>query len=93
MASPDGLAALVLGPGGNLVSSRDPDQIVATLWQAQSATAFGEPIMLRALMDPADMPQTTSHYAWLCNWNPDTEGWTLALCDDRTVTVRYPTAP
>ena len=34
-----------------------------------------------ALMDPRDMPQTVSHYAWLDGVVWENDGWTLTLSD------------
>ena len=42
---------------------------------------------LSALMDPRDMPQTVSHYAWLDGVVWENDGWTLTLSDHGIIRV------
>jgi hypothetical protein len=83
--SPDGSAVLALADSGNLIGSRDPDQIVLTLYRA----ATPEPLTaaLSALMDPAAMPQTVSHYAWMDGLVWENDGWTLTLTDGGVIRI------
>ncbi len=89
MLSPNGTAALVLHPGGNLISSRDSAQIVATAWYQDGAEVGQRAVPLGEVMDPANMPQSASHFPWLCGWDTGATGWALSLCDGRTVTIPY----
>ena len=83
--SADGLAVLALADSGNLIGSRDPDQIVLTLYRAADA----QPLQatLSALMDPADMPQTVSHYAWMDGLVWENGSWTLSLSDGGVIRI------
>ena len=83
--SADGRAVLALADSGNLISSRDPDQIVLTLYRLSDP----EPLQaaLSALMDPADMPQTVSHYAWMDGLVWENGGWTLSLTDGGVIRI------
>ncbi len=83
--SPDGLAVLALADSGNLIGTQDPDQIVITLYRA----ADPEPLeaSLAALMDPALMPQTVSHYAWMDGLVWEDDGWTLTLTDGHQLRI------
>lgn len=83
--SADGLAVLALADSGNLIGSRDPDQIVLTLYRATDP----EPLQaaLAALLDPADMPQTVSHYAWMDGLVWENGGWTLSLADGGLIRI------
>jgi hypothetical protein len=82
--SPDGRAVLALTDSGNLIGTRDPDQIVLTLHRTGA-----EPLeaALSALMDPADMPQTVSHYAWMDGLVWENDGWTLTLTDGGIIRI------
>ncbi len=83
--SPDGATVLALADSGNLTGSRDPDQIVLTLYRA----ATPEPLQasLAALMDPGAMPQTVSHYAWMDGLVWENDGWTLTLTDGGVIRI------
>ena len=83
--APKGSAVLALADSGNLIGTQDPDQIVVTLYRA----ANPEPLAasLAALMDPADMPQTVSHYAWMDGLVWEDGGWTLTLTDGQHVRI------
>ncbi len=83
--SPDGRALLALADSGNLVGTVDPDQIVLTLYRATDPDPLEA--TLSALMNPADMPQTTSHYAWLQSISWESDGWTLELTDGQRLSV------
>ena len=83
--SPNGRAVLALADSGNLIGTQDPDQIVITLYRADDP----EPLeaSLAALMDPADMPQTVSHFAWMDGLVWAADGWTLTLTDGQQVRI------
>lgn len=83
--SPDGRAVLALADSGNLIGTRDPDQIVLTLYRA----ADPEPLQatLAVLMDPALMPQTVSHYAWMQGLIWENGSWTLTLTDGGVIRI------
>ena len=83
--SPDGSAVLALADSGNLIGTRNPDQIVLTLYRATES----EPrqAALAALMDPAAMPQTVSHYAWMDGLVWENGGWTLSLTDGGVIRI------
>jgi hypothetical protein len=51
--------------------------------------AGAEPLeaALSALMDPADMPQTVSHYAWMDGVVWENDGWTLNLTDGGIIRI------
>lgn len=83
--SADGLAVLALNDGGNLIGTRDPAQIVLTLFRRDNADPLEA--ALSALMDPDAMPQTVSHYAWLDGVVWEDEGWTLTLSDGGVIRV------
>jgi len=87
--SPSADSILVLNPGGNLLNSRDPDQLVMTVWYLKGDAPHAEAFTLAAVMDPADMPQTASHYSWLNHYAQGETGWRLQLSDERRITVTY----
>lgn len=87
--SQDQRAALVLNTGGNLLGSRDADQIVATVWYLEDETVRSRPVTLSETMDPSDMPQSTSHFVWLTSYRAVGNGWELDLSDGRTVTITF----
>ncbi|WP_371226766.1 hypothetical protein [Roseovarius sp. 2305UL8-3] len=87
--SPTADAILVLAPGGNLLDSRDPDQIVMTVWYLEGDKPQSRPFRLAEVMNPADMPRTVSHYAWLTSYVQDETGWRLRLADGRKIIVTY----
>ena len=87
--SPMGDAILVLSDSGNLIGSRDPDQLVMTVWYLSGERPQARPFTLSEVMDPADMPRTVSHYAWLDSLLPGETGWTLKLSDGRTIKVTH----
>lgn len=83
--TPEGRAVLALADSGNLIGTQDPAQIVLTLYRE----ADPEPLeaALSALMDPADMPQTVSHYAWMTGLVWENAGWTLTLTDGGVIRI------
>lgn len=87
--SPLADSVLVLNPGGNLIGTRDPHQVVMTVWYLEGDTVRQQPFALLEVMDPADMPQTASHYLWLESYTPTETGWRLQLADGRSITVTY----
>ena len=84
-ASPDGRAILALADSGNLIGTRDPDQIVLTLYRATDP----EPLeaALSSLMDPDLMPRTVSHFAWMQGLIWENGGWTLTLTDGGLIRI------
>ena len=87
--SPLADAILVLNGGGNLLGSRDPDQIVMTVWYLEGDTPQARAFTLAEVMEPSDMPRTVSHYVWLDSYEPGESGWRLRLADGRQITVTY----
>ena len=87
--SPDARSILVLNPGGNLIGSRAPHQTVMTVWYPENGRVTAKHFSLSEVMDPADMPQTVSHYSWLEGYEAGADGWRLSLSDGRTITVTY----
>jgi hypothetical protein len=87
--APSNQSALVLGPGGNLVASQDPDQIVASLYWDNADGNGARHLTLSELMDPGDMPQTVSHYSWLNGVEPIAKGWRLHFSDGRRAFISY----
>ncbi len=87
--SPMADTILVLTPSGNLLGSRDPDQIVMTVWYLEGDTPQMRDFKLSEVVAPADMPRTVSHYAWLNSYEPGEVGWRLKLADGRKITATY----
>jgi len=40
-------------------------------------------------MNPADMPQTASHFLWLESYYSADLGWELTLSNGKTITITY----
>ncbi len=87
--APSNQSMLVLGPGGNLIGSQDPDQTVATVYWQDDTGGGVRHLVLSDLMRPEDMPQTVSHYNWLDRVEPIEEGWRLHLSDGRRAFISY----
>lgn len=87
--APDGLSIIVLNNGGNLLGTRDPEQIVATVWYVKAGAVLQQDFTLIETMNPADMPTTTGHYLWLTTYRSAESGWELELSDGKTVTISY----
>lgn len=87
--APSNQSILVLGTGGNLIGSRDPDQIVASVYWDDADGGGVRHLTLLDLMRPEDMPQTVSHYSWLDQVEPMAKGWRLHLSDGRRAFISY----
>ncbi|WP_143831257.1 hypothetical protein [Octadecabacter temperatus] len=89
LLAPDALSILVLSNGGNLLGSRDPDQIVATVYYVEDGAVHAQSFTLSDTMDPAEMPQTASHFLWLDSYRAADGGWELVLSNTKTITITY----
>lgn len=89
LLAPDALSILVLNGGGNLLGSRDPEQIVATVFYVEDGAVRAQHFKLADIMDPNDMTRTVSHYSWFETHHATDQGWELGLSDGKTVTITY----
>ena len=89
LLAPDALSILVLSGGGNLLGSRDPDQIVATVYYVEDGAVRVQDFALNDTMNPAEMPRTISHYLWLETYQVADDGWELVLSNNKTITITF----
>lgn len=89
LLGPDARSILVLNPGGNLLSSADPAQIVATVWYLEGTAVQRRPFRLDEVMDPASLETTVSHFRWLESLSLGPDGYRLDLVGGRRITLTF----